>query len=69
MLNKIINDSTSTAKPLPTTPNEEKASRKQSTTVLPPPPQEVVVDVFRKKSSRDRVLSPELIIDAPMNKR
>ena len=28
-------------------------------------PQEVVVDVFRKKSSRDRVLPPEVIIDAP----
>ena len=36
LLNEIINDSTSTAKPLPTTPNEEKASWKPSTTVLPP---------------------------------
>ena len=35
LLNEIINDSTSTAKPLPTTPNEEKVSWKQSTTVLP----------------------------------
>ena len=66
--NEVINDSTSTAKPLPTTLNEEKASWKQSTTVLPPPPQEVVVDVFRKKSSRDRVLPPEVIIDAPRTK-
>ena len=65
LLNEIINDSTSTTKPLPTTPNEEKVSWKQSTTVLPPPPQEVVVDVFRMKSSRDRILPPEVIIDAP----
>ena len=48
LLNEIIKYSISTAKPLPTTPNEEKASCKQSTTVPPPPPQEVVVDVFRK---------------------
>ena len=68
LLNEIINDSTSTEKPLPTTPNEEKASWKQLATVLPPPPQEVVVDVFRKKSLHDRVLPPEVIIDAPRTK-
>ena len=50
LLNEIINDSTSTAKPLPTTPNEEKASWKLATTVLPPPSQ---------TSSRDRLLPPE----------
>ena len=46
LLNEIINDSISTAKPLPTTSNEEKAHWKQSTTFLPPPLQEVVVEVF-----------------------
>ena len=54
--------------PLPTTPNEEKASWKQSTTVLPPLLQEVVVDILRKKPSRDRVLPPEVNIDAPRTK-
>ena len=68
MLNEIINDSISTAKPLPTTPNEEKASWKQSTTVLPPPLQEIVVDVIRKNYSRDRVVPPEVIIRAPRTK-
>ena len=67
LVNEIINDSTSTAKSLPTTANGENASWKQSTTVLPPA-REVVVDVFRKKSLRDRVLPPEVIIDAPRTK-
>ena len=64
LLNEIINDSTYTAKPLPTTPNEGKSSWK--TIVLPPPPQEVVV--FRTKSLSDSVLLPEVIIDDPRTK-
>ena len=66
LLNEIINDSTFTAKPLPTSPNEEMTSWKQSATVLPSPPE--VVDVFQKKSLHDRVLPPEVIIDAPRTK-